>query len=156
GLLQRLLEREGTAERKRDEIVPPQLRDVGDLVGQLPIAENVVARYVGAEVEILRQRRQMRVADVGACKQRAGFWIALAIEQEILGPVLGQYAEIGLNAARCQSGCIARIARSDGMSYRAWIVPIAEVFDARGLCIERHGYLLSCAALGFANSLSPI
>ena len=109
-LLQRLLERERAAEREGHEVVAPIRADVGHFLDEFTVAENVVARDVGADVEIVGERGQARIAGIRAGDQRAGPRIALAIEQEILGPGARQDADIGLHEAGRDAGGVAGIA----------------------------------------------
>ena len=81
---QRLLERKRAAERKADQIVAPDMRDLGRLFDQFAAAPDAVARQIGADVEILAQARQARVAGLGNREHRTGFRVRLGKAQEVV------------------------------------------------------------------------
>ena len=81
--------------------------DVGDLLHELAVAEDVIARDVGADIEVLGQGRQARIAGVGAGNQRAGPRVALAVEQEVLGEGARKNADVGLHVAGRDAGGVA-------------------------------------------------
>ncbi len=81
---QRLFERKRAADGEGDEIVAPVFDDVGRLVDQRAVAPDAVARQVGADVEILGQVRDARIAGRADADQRARLRIALAELHEIL------------------------------------------------------------------------
>ena len=70
------------------------------LLDQLAVLPDAVERDVGADVEILAQRRQAPVARLGLAEQRAGLGVELAEAREVGGEFLGQDGEIALHVAR--------------------------------------------------------
>ena len=99
---QRLLERERAADGEGDEIVAPVFEDVARLVDERAVAPDAIARQVGADVEIVGQSRNARIARRRDADQRARLRIALAELQKILRQGLRQDREIGLHEARRQ------------------------------------------------------
>jgi hypothetical protein len=96
---QRLLETERAADDEGDQVVAPQWRDVGGLVDQLTVAPDAVARQVAADVDVLAERGQRRLAGVAHGQQRAGLGVALAVAQEIVRPVTRQDHDVALDVA---------------------------------------------------------
>ena len=74
-------------------------RDVVRLGDQLAVLPHAVARQVGADVEVVAERRHARVAGRRRADQRAGLGIELAEAQEIGGERLRQNGEIALHIA---------------------------------------------------------
>lgn len=90
GREKRFLERKRAAGRECHEIVEPDIVDVlqsGDKVAVLPDA---VAWQVGADVEVVAERRNHRRTGIRHADQRAGFWISLAEQQEITSEIARQ------------------------------------------------------------------
>src|SRR5262249_45658778 len=82
----------------------------------------MIARNVGADVEIVRERRQTGVADVGAGDQWARPGVALTIEEKIRGRWGRENADIGLYEARRDAGRVTGIrALADCLPCRARI-----------------------------------
>jgi hypothetical protein len=69
----------------------------------------VIARDIGADVEIIGERRQAGVAEIGASEQRARPRIALTIKQKVLGPLDRKDANVGLYEAGSDARRIAGI-----------------------------------------------
>ena len=101
---QRLLEGERAAQHEGDEIVAPMGAHVGRLVDQLAAPEHAVARQIGADVEIVGERRQPEIAGRRGRQQRAGLGVELAEAQEIAGKVARENGEVALHEARRQAG----------------------------------------------------
>ncbi len=99
---ERLLERERATDGKGDQIVAPVFEDVSRLVDQRAVAPDPVARQVGADIEIVGQFRNVRVAGRRDADQRAWLRIAPAKLQKVLRQSLRQDGEIGLHETRRQ------------------------------------------------------
>jgi hypothetical protein len=95
-LQQRELEGERAAQHERHEIVRPVLADVGQLLDQLAVPEDAVARHVGADVDVA-EARQRGVARGAHADDRAGLGVALAEGSEFQCHILGQDAQIALH-----------------------------------------------------------
>src|SRR5262249_2885916 len=78
----RLLEGGRAAQHEGDVIAAPMGADIGRLVDELAVPERPVARQVGADVEVVGERRQPKVAGRRGRQQRAGFGVELAEPQE--------------------------------------------------------------------------
>jgi hypothetical protein len=122
-LHQRLLEAEGAAEHKGDEVGTPVVAQVRHFLGQYAVAEHAIARNIGADVEILAERGQPRIARRGHGEQRTGLRVALAEEPELIGVLLRQDADVSLHVAgRHARGVAAKLAGADGAAQLAWVV----------------------------------
>ena len=114
---QRLLEGERAAQYEGDEIVAPMRADISRLVDDLATAEHAVTRQVGADIEILGQRGQARIAGCGGGQQRTGLRVELAEAQEIASDRIRQDREIALDVTRRKTGGLAfERAGADGKS----------------------------------------
>src|SRR5262245_38494193 len=78
--------------------------DIGRLVDELAVPESPVARQVGADVEVVGERRQPKVAGRRGRQQRAGFGVEVAEPQEIARKVARQNGEIALHVTRGDAG----------------------------------------------------
>ena len=96
---QRLLERKRAAEREADEIVAPDMANIGRFLDQLAVAPHPVFRQIGADVEILAQSREARVARLGHRQHRAGLWVGLCKPQKIMRQRLWQDDQVRLDIA---------------------------------------------------------
>ena len=74
----------------------------------LAVLPDAVERDVGADVEILAQRRQAPVARLGRAEQRAGLGIESAEAHEVGGERLRQDGEVALHVARREPAVGAR------------------------------------------------
>src|SRR3954463_16668269 len=104
---QRFLEAERAAEDESDEAGPPQIAQVGDLLGEHAIPENAIARQVGADVEVFAELAQSRVARRRHGEQRARLRIQLAELAELVGVFAGQDADVALDVSRRHAGGVA-------------------------------------------------
>src|SRR3546814_8809407 len=77
-----------------DEIVAPDLFQVRHLGDWLAVLPDAVERDVGADVDILAQGRQARIAWLAGRQQRTGLRVELAEAEEIVSQRLGQDGEI--------------------------------------------------------------
>src|SRR3546814_16688840 len=73
---QRLFKRKRTADQEGDEIVAPDLFQVRHLGDWLAVLPDAVERDVGADVDILAQGRQERLARLAGRQQRTGLRVA--------------------------------------------------------------------------------
>ncbi len=96
---QRIFECERTAQGNRDQILLPKRRNVGDLIAKNTVAKDPVFRNIGADVDIVAQSRQHRIARVTDPDKRAGLGVALAKPQEIERIAFGQDCEVALQLA---------------------------------------------------------
>ena len=80
---------------------------LGDVAVDLAVAEDPIARDVGAQVEILGELGQARAARLGHREQRTRLGILLAEAGELVGVGRRQNGDVGLDAA---SGQPARLA----------------------------------------------
>ncbi len=87
---QRLLERKRAAQRETHEIVAPDVKEIERLLDQLAAAPHPIPRQIAADIEILAQTRQARVAGIGYREHRAGLRVRLGEAQEIVGQRLRQ------------------------------------------------------------------
>src|SRR5215468_9873879 len=78
--------------------------DIGRLADELAVPENPVARQVGADVKVVGERRQPKVAGRRGRQQRAGFGVEVAEPQEIAREVARQNGEIALHVTRGDAG----------------------------------------------------
>jgi hypothetical protein len=102
--LERALEGERAADQEGDEVVAPVLARVGRLVGDLAVAEDPVARDVGAEVGAGRDPRRFGRARIGDVEHRARLGVGDAEAQEVEGVGLRQRDEVGLRCSRGEAG----------------------------------------------------
>jgi hypothetical protein len=101
---QHVLERERAADRKYDEIVLPQRFERLDALGQPAVPVYVVARHVGANVEILAERGDPERARFADAQQRAGLRVRLAEAQEIVRVCVGQDRQVRLGKRAAMAG----------------------------------------------------
>src|SRR5262249_9473127 len=71
---------------------------------ELAVPENPVARQVSADVEVVGERRQPKVAGRRGRQQRAGFGVEVTEPQEIAREVGRQNGEIALHVTRGEAG----------------------------------------------------
>ena len=108
-----------------------------------PSPEHAVARQIGADVEIVGERRQPKIAGRRGRQQRAGLGVELAEPQEIAGEVARQDGEIALHVARREAGGLAlEVAAAD-----------REPRLAAGLRRRSRSARLTCVASGHGSSL---
>jgi len=89
---------------------------------EFAVPENVIARNIGADIEIFGKCRQPWIARVRARDQRARLGVALAVKQEVGAPIARQDADIGLHVAGGDRRGVARIAAgANGAARRAWV-----------------------------------
>jgi hypothetical protein len=98
------LEREGAADEKTDEVVPPQPADVRRLVGQLAVSPDAIARQVGPQVGHPRDVRGNGIPRLGHVEQRAGLRIASAKLMEVVGPFERENDQVRLRETGGQPG----------------------------------------------------
>src|SRR5262249_35489103 len=77
------------------------------LIDELAAPEHAVARQVGADVKIISQGRQPKVAGRGGRQQRARLRIEVAEAQKMAGEILRQDREISLHVAGRDAGGLA-------------------------------------------------
>ena len=82
---QRSLETEAAADEEGHHVVLPEGRDVLHLLIELAIAVDAVAREVRADIGAWRRVPWLEARRVGDVQQRAGFGVALAEQQEVVG-----------------------------------------------------------------------
>src|SRR5438094_2699629 len=75
---QRILEREGASEDKADEVVTPEVPNVGDLLRELAIAPDPVPGEVRPQIEVVADVRYVRYTRLGHADHRAWLRITLA------------------------------------------------------------------------------
>ena len=109
GIDERLLEREGAAERKGHEVILPEVADAPNVAVELAVTEHAVAREVGPEVEVLPKLRQAGVPRLGHREQRARLGVALAEAGELGRVVAGQDGEVGLDEALGEGARVATV-----------------------------------------------
>ena len=97
GLEQRVLEREGAADYERDQVVTPDVGDVGRGRAQHAVAIDPIARQIVAHVDVGPERRQRRRARRRYRQQRAGLGIGAAEAFEIRRPIARQDDDIALD-----------------------------------------------------------
>jgi len=85
GIHEGLFEGKTTPQKKTDEIVPPTGQEIIDLVDEVTVTVDAVARDVSTNVGAGRQLSWLWVAGVKHFQERTGFGVALAKEQEIIG-----------------------------------------------------------------------
>ena len=73
---------------------------MGGILPRFALAPDAVERHVGADVEIVAEARQAGIAGLGNSEQRAGFGIALAEAQEVVGQGGGQDHQVALDEMR--------------------------------------------------------
>jgi hypothetical protein len=100
GVEQRRLERIGAAERKGDQVIPPQVSDIRLFRHRLAIVEYPIARQIAAHVDIVAEAGQGGIAGFAARDQRTGLGVGRAIRRELVGPVGRQDHQVGLQVAR--------------------------------------------------------
>ena len=82
---QRLLKRKGAAQSKANQVVTPDVKEIEGFLDQFAAAPNAIARQVAADVEILTQTRQRRVAGLRNRQDWARLGVSLGEAQEIVG-----------------------------------------------------------------------
>src|SRR5207237_3087616 len=87
---ERLLEGERAAQHESDEIAAPMVADIGRLVDEFAVAEDAVARQISADVEVVGERRQAKIARRRSCEQRARLGIEVGEAGKIDGEVAGK------------------------------------------------------------------
>ena len=108
-----LLERKRAAQSKAHKVVTPSVKEIEGLLDQFAAAPNAIARQIAADVEILTQTRQRRVAGLGNRQDRAGLGVRLGEAKEIVGQRLWQDHQVGLDVSRRQARRVAgEIARA--------------------------------------------
>jgi hypothetical protein len=117
------------------QIVAPIIGHVEHVVAFDAVGENPIARHVGADIDILAQHRQHRIARRRHADQRAGLRIELAETQEVVGIVGRQNRDVALHRARRHAG-------GDGT------VLAGPDFGPRGLCRGRDVALAGQAGIG--------
>ncbi len=110
GPQQGVLEGEGTSEREGDEILPPQIRDVGGRHVEAAVPVDVVGGKVAADVDLAPERPHQGIAGIGDADQRAGLRIALAEAHEVERRRLRHDREVGLQAADPEAGRVRSVA----------------------------------------------
>ena len=108
GVEKRPLEGERAAQEERHEVVAPERGDVGHLVGHHAVLVDAVPRHVGPEVGARSDPGGFGRARVGHFDERARPRVALAEQEEIVGLLLRQDGEVGLDEARGQARGHAR------------------------------------------------
>src|SRR5262249_57636368 len=83
--------------------------DGGRLVDRLAVLPRLVAAEVGADVEVLAERRQARVARRGCGEQRARLRVELAEAQEIAGQRARQDCQVALHVTGGEPGGRAEV-----------------------------------------------
>ena len=125
---ERTLERERASKHEPDEIIAPQLRDVGNLLRQLAIAPDAVARDVRPQIDVAAERRNVRRAWLCRANHGTRLGILLAEASEGGGDTVWHDDEIALyepgSETRRRAGERARSRRESD---------VAPVHDARGL-----------------------
>src|SRR5262245_18318587 len=119
--------------------------DIGRLVDELAVPENPVARQVGADVEVVGERRQPKVAGRRGRQQRAGFGIEVAEPQEIAREVGRQNGEIALHVTRGDADRLTLKSAAAGRKPRVTAGLRGDGRFARR-AKTRHGALLSGAS----------
>ena len=103
GVNQGLFKGKGAANGKSDQIVTPQRRNVGALIGLSAIAPDAITRDIGADVEVCAQSGQAGIARFGYGKQRTGFGVALAETQKVIGQLFRQDDNVCLDKIGCDA-----------------------------------------------------
>ena len=101
---QRFLEGVRAAQHEGDEVVAPYAPDVGGLVHHLAAAEDAVARQIGADVEVLAERRQLDIAGAEDASNGQGFGLSGQKTQKICGQRRRQDDEVALHIAGRDAG----------------------------------------------------
>ena len=99
GALQRFLEGKRTANDEGDEIVTPDIGEVGDPVAPPLLREDPVERHIGRDIEILAERDDTAITGPRHAEKRAWLGIVHTEAEEIIGKALGQDHEITLQVA---------------------------------------------------------
>src|SRR5437899_44624 len=84
------------------------MKEVERLFDELAAPPHAIARQIAADIEILAQARQARVAGFGDREHRTGLRVGLGKAQEVVGQSLWQNDEIGLDITRSQPRGITR------------------------------------------------
>src|SRR5256885_15931445 len=122
-LEQGLLEGKRAAEDEGDQVLAQERADVADVRHRLAVAEDAVARHVGADVEVFAERGKLRLPRLRSGEERAGLGIALAEEHELLCIFARQDADIALHVARREPCGVARVlAAADCPAHLAGII----------------------------------
>ena len=104
GRQQRALERERAADQERDEVLAPDVADVGDLVRDLAVAVDAVAGEIGSEVGAGREVARLGVAGVADLEHRARARVGDAEAQEVERVALREHDQVGLRVAGRERG----------------------------------------------------
>jgi hypothetical protein len=99
-----VLERERAADREHDEIVAPQRFERIDALGQPAVAVHVVARHVGAHVEIRAEHVDPERARLADTQQRTRLRIRMTEAQEIVRMRVRQDGEVRLRERPALAG----------------------------------------------------
>src|SRR5262249_45233505 len=101
----------------------PRIAQVGDFLDQRAVTKHAIARHIGADVDVLAELRQARIARLRHGEQRTGLRIALAEEPELVGVFARQDADVALHVARRHApGGRGELAWPDGAADLARLV----------------------------------
>src|SRR5258708_5934813 len=99
---ERLLERKRATEGKADEIVAPDIKELGRLCDEFAAPPHPITRQIAADIEILPQIRHTRVAGLGDGEHRTRLRVRLRESEKIMGQHLWQDDQISLDITRSQ------------------------------------------------------
>jgi hypothetical protein len=95
-----LLPAEGTANGERDQVVTPDVANVGHLFNQNAIAEHPIPGHVAANIDAVPQRRQRGIAGFSDRQERAWLRVALTEREKIERASVRKNDQIGLEKTR--------------------------------------------------------
>ena len=102
-LEQRRFKGKTATDQKCHQIVPPILGHIGRFIDQLAIFPDPVLRDIVAQIGARTEQPWLRRTDIRHVKNRAGFGVALAKQQKIIGQVLRHNCQIRLYMALAES-----------------------------------------------------
>jgi hypothetical protein len=112
GALERAVERHPRADEKGDQVVAPQVADVGHVAAPAVLVHRIF-REIGAQVRARRELLRLGTARIAHLQHRAGARVPLAIEQELERVLARHDGEIAHHVA------VREAARAAGMALLA-------------------------------------
>ena len=129
---QRLLERVRASDYESNEIVAPVHADVEDLLDELTVAPNAIARQVGADVEVEAEAGMFGLPDrTRRLAGTASDWLGRTVGNPRRGPSAGWRDCPARNRARCPRSCAHSAPRRQASRAARPVVRLRSVSNSR-------------------------